>query len=288
MARRPTLEGVFEPAFEDVAWCLLRQVQRVGGGAAACVYFRGRSVADVWAGKRDPGGARWEHDTMAMSFSTTKGVTSTALHVLADRGLLDYDDPVAKHWPEFGRNGKEGITIRHVMSHRAGLHSLRCLVDDGQCFLDWDCMTRALENAAPAAEPGAYPAYHGITYGWLAGELIQRVSGRPFSEFVQEEIARPLRLDGLYVGAPPAACARAATLSRPLPFLAHVERFGPPASLIRGVSRLLGVPVDLSFLRDALIPANGAEVMWQPDALCVPIPAANGLFTARSLARLYA
>ena len=114
-----------------------------------------------------------------MSFSTTKGVVATALHVLADRGLLDYDDPVAKHWPEFAQTGKERVTVRDVLSHRAGLPQIRPLVDRADRILDWEYMVRALERAKPRLEPGGDPAYHAFTFGWLAGEIVQRVTGRP-------------------------------------------------------------------------------------------------------------
>ncbi len=281
------VEGRVDPGFEEVASTLGAQVARVGGGAAVCVYLHGRPVVDVWVGERAPG-VPWERDTPAISFSTTKGVTATALHRLADRGLVDYDAPVARYWPEFARNGKDRITLRHVLSHRAGLYNLRHLVDHGERMMDWDHMVRALERAWPAHEPGAYPAYHGLTYGWLVGEVVQRVSGMPFSDFVRQEVARPLGIEGMWIGAPEEARARAAVLSQPMAALGRVERMRGPARALRVVSRWLGFPIDLSFLRNALLPRAGGEVFWHPDILASPIPAANGLFTARALARMYA
>ena len=288
MSRRFPVDGLVERGFEEVASTLERQVSRAGGGAAACVYLEGRCVVDVWAGSRAPN-LRWEAQTAAMSFSTTKGVTATALHVLVDRGLLDYDDPVAKHWPEFGQNGKEGITVAHVLSHRAGLHDLRRLIDHGERMLDWEHMTRALERAQPAYPPGAFPAYHGLTYGWLVGEIIRRVSGKPFATFVREAVADPLGIEGMHVGAPAEVCAAAAVLKRPSPVMGRVERFRAPARAIRLVSRLVGFPIDLSYLRDARSPEAGGDVfVTHPEILAACIPAANGLFTARALARMYA
>ena len=134
---------------------------------------------------------------MAACFSTTKGVISTALHLLAERGQVEYDAPVAAYWPRFAQGGKESITVRHVLTHSAGLHRMRTLVDHVQRMLDWDYMVAALERAQPAYEPGTRHGYHALTYGWLTGELIRRVSGRPVAVFVQEELARPLRLNGL-------------------------------------------------------------------------------------------
>ena len=124
------LHGSVHPDFLPVARGLARQLRNGRGGAAVCVYHRGEKVVDIWGGIKDVTGAPWQADTMSVSFSTTKGVTATALHILADRGLLDYDDPVAKYWPEFGREGKEQITIRHLLCHQAGLYRIRDLIDD--------------------------------------------------------------------------------------------------------------------------------------------------------------
>jgi CubicO group peptidase (beta-lactamase class C family) len=281
------VEGHVEGGFEPVAAALGRQVERIGGGAAACVYFRGRPVVDVWAGERAPG-IPWQADTPALSFSTSKGVTATALHRLADRGLVDYDLPIARYWPEFAQGGKGSITLRHVLSHRAGLYDLRHLIDHGERMLDWRYMVHALERARPAHEPGAYPAYHGLTYGWLVGEVVERVSGLRFADFVQREVVDPLGLDGMWIGAPAEARARAAELAPPIRRHLQIERMRAPARAIRTLSRWLGFPIDLSFLRDALLVKQGGEVFWHPSILVEPIPAANGLFTARALARLYA
>jgi CubicO group peptidase (beta-lactamase class C family) len=271
-----------------VADALGRQYARRSGGAAVCVYFRGRPVVDVWAGARDPAGTPWQSDTMAMSFSTSKGVTATALHALVDRGLLDYDDPVARHWPEFAQRGKGDIRVRHVLGHSAGLPHLRRLIDHGDRMLDWSHMVRVLERARPLHPPGEAVAYHGLTFGWLVGELIQRVTGKRFSDVIRDEIARPLGLDGLVIGYPGEARARAAVMARPLLVGRMPLLVAAAAQLGRPFSRALGIRFDPVLATDALVPPRGAEVFWHPDVLEVPIPAANGLFTARSLARMYA
>ncbi len=282
------IEGHLHPDFWLVAQALEKQVRQRGGGAAVCVYWRGRPVVDLWTGVRDPEGHGWERDTPAMSFSTTKGVTATALHVLVDRGLCDYDDPVARHWPEFAQAGKESITIRHLLCHEAGLHHIRRLIDHGERILDWSYMVRALERAQPDFEPGSLTAYHGLTFGWLVGEVIQRVARRPFAEVIRTELAKPLGLDGLHIGAPPEACERAAVLRRPPARSRNPERFRALAKVVQRVNRALGIPFDPAFVADALLPRSGIDVFWNPRILEVPVPAANGLFTARSLARLYA
>lgn len=281
------IEGFVHPDFWPVARALGRQIRRTGGGAAVCVYFRGEPVVDAWAGVRDEAGRPWESDTMAMSFSTTKGVTATALHVLVDRGLLDYEDPVSRHWPEFAQAGKEQIRVRHLLSHQAGLHHIRRMIDHAERMLDWEHMVRALERASPALEPGSASAYHGLTFGWLIGELIQRVTGRPFADVLRSVLAEPLGLDGLHIGASRDAQTRAAQLLRRSRERAGPRRFRSIGRAVRQVNRFLGIPFDPAVAADALMPVGAESVFWHPRILDVPIPAANGLFTARSLARLY-
>ena len=206
------MDGWVRAGFENVAQVFRRQLRRTTGGAAVAVYHRGELVADLWGGRRTED-EPWQRDTLAMCFSTTKGVTSTALHLLADRGQIEYDAPVAAYWPEFAQGGKEHVTVRHVLTHSAGLHRMRTLVDRAHRMLDWDYMVAALERAEPAYEPGSRHGYHALTYGWLAGELVRRVSGRPIARFVEEELARPLDLDGLYAGCPPEHPSRVAPLA---------------------------------------------------------------------------
>ncbi len=282
------IQGDIHPDFWPVARVLEQQVRRSGGGAAVGVYHRGRPVVDIWAGKRAPGGKRWEHDTMAMSFSTTKGVASTLLHILVDRGVLDYDDPVAKHWPEFAQAGKQGITVRQVLSHRAGLHALRWMVEHGEEMLDWDHMLGVLAAASPAPHTVGRPAYHGLTFGWLVGGLIERATGRRFADVLREELTEPLGLDGCFIGAPPEAQSQAAELARPSLRIGERGHLKPVGRALRWVNRNTGLGIDPVVLTEALMPREGADVFWHPRILDTPIPAANGLFSARSLARLYA
>ena len=186
---------------------------RTDGGAAVAVYHRGRLVVDMWGGVRTLDGDPWERDTLAMCWSTTKGVVATCAHVLADRGELDYDERVATYWPEFAQNGKGDITVRQVLSHSAGLHRLGTIIDHGSRILDWEHMTDALARAKPAYQPGTSVGYHALTFGWLVGELVRRISGIPIEKFVQKEIAEPLGLDGLYIGCPPEQRHRVAPLA---------------------------------------------------------------------------
>ena len=300
--RDVVIDGWLHPDFGGVADALRRQLRTWPGGAGVCVYHRGECVADLWGGERDREGRAWTRETMAPSFSTTKGVAATLMHVMVDRGLLDYDDRVADYWPEFAQAGKERITVRQVLAHQSGLYHIRQMIDHADRMLDWEHMIRAIEQATPIHVPGARTGYHGLTFGFLVGEILQRATGRRFSDLVQEELAAPLELDGLYVGAPNEAIRRAAELIWP----ERRNRFGalpldPPESrlgrvalagvtpAIEQVFRLFGVQLDLRSMLDALAPRGiDAFDFGSARTLRTPIPAANGLFTARSLARMYA
>ncbi len=297
----PELDGRLHPRFEPVAAALRRQLRLYHGGAAVCVYHRGECVVDLWGGASDDAGTPWRRDTMAPSFSTSKGVAATTLHVMVDRGLLDYDDRVADHWPEFAQAGKAAITVRHVLAHQSGLYHIRQMIDHARRMLDWDYMIRAIERTEPVHPPGERTGYHGLTFGFLVGELVQRVSGRPFAEMVQQAVAAPLGLDGLYIGTPSAELHRAAELIWRRPRLQPPRIFFGPkseplgdllAAAARGYERLwkmAGIEIDLTSLLDALAPRGIHSIDFGAnETLRVSIPAVNGLFTARSLARMYA
>ncbi len=133
-------------------------------------------------------------------FSCTKGATALCAHLLADRGALDFDAPVATYWPEFARGGKERITGGMLLSHRAGLPALRAVVPPGG-FYDWDLMVNLLASQEPFWEPGTQHGYHAFTFGWLVGEVVRRISGRSLGTFFHDEIAGPLGLD-FWIGLP--------------------------------------------------------------------------------------
>lgn len=292
------IDGSHHPAFGPVADVLRGVLKNQDGGVAACVYHRGKPVLDLWGGERDANGEPWLADTMAPSFSTTKGVATTLLHILRDRGLLDYDDRVVTHWPEFGQSGKQTITIRQVMSHQSGLYHIRQMIDHADRMLDWEHMIAAIERAEPIHPPGERTGYHGLTYGFIVGEIARRVTGRDFPELVSDEIAAPLGLDGLYIGAPEAALERAAQLVWGGKRLAvdskALERnFGGLIENVAAASRrvlgAIGLQLDPSSILDALAPRGISSFDFGgPESLRAAIPAANGLFTARSLARMYA
>lgn len=291
---KPELDGLHHPDFEEVARVLRKQIQDYPGGAAVCVYHQGVRVVDLWGGVRDEEGRPWQVDTMAPSFSTTKGVASTLLHIFADRGLIDYDAQVSQYWPEFAAAGKEDITVRQILSHQSGLYHIRQMVDHADRMLDWDHMIEAIERTPPAHEPGTRTGYHGLTYGYLVGEIIQRVSGKSFPELVQTEIAEPLGLDGLYIGTPESELGRAAELifpksTRRLTRTSLGSRLERSAHRMSRFLRALGIDSDLASIFDALAPRGISDFDFgSPETLRAAIPAGNGLFTARSLARMYA
>ncbi len=291
------LEGSLHPDFGLVAHRLRKIMPKSGfGGAAVAVYHRGEKVVDIWGGTKDPDRNPWQADTVSLSFSTTKGMASTLLHILIDEGRADYDDPVAKHWPEFGKNGKDQITIRQVMCHEAGMYHLHDMLDDAHEMLDWATMVERLEDAAPCHHPGTAHGYHALTYGWLVGELAQRLASDTFPNLLQDRIAGPLELDGLYCGLPDSEKSRRATLNTPspktetpkdkLPTNREPMQFRVLRAMLRGAS--LG-KLDPAEGRRALSSKGMSKFDFNADAtISAVIPAANGCFTARSLARVYA
>ncbi|MCB0945541.1 MAG: beta-lactamase family protein, partial [Mycobacterium sp.] len=184
------VQGAADPNFA----CALRSFAslfphpRFGGGALA-VYLDGQPVVDVWTGWSDRRGRRhWSADTAPMVFSATKGVSSTVIHRLADRGLIDYDAPVAEYWREFGANGKADITVREVMRHRAGLSHLRGVRK--RELLDHQHMEERIA-AAPVGRHFGKSAYHAITYGWLLSGLARAVTGKGMRDLIRIEVAEP-------------------------------------------------------------------------------------------------
>ena len=196
------VSGAADPHFANVVklFAQLFPGRRFGGGALS-VYIDGQPVVDVWTGWSDRAGTEpWTADTGAMVFSATKGVASTVIHRLADRGLLSYDAPVAEYWPEFAANGKADITVRDVLRHRSGLSHLRGVTKTE--LMDHLLMEERLA-AAPVDHLRGVQAYHALTYGWLLSGLARAVTGKGMRELFRQEVARPLDTDGVHLGRPP-------------------------------------------------------------------------------------
>jgi len=194
------VHGTWHPDFQGVRDEFVRNfAERGEAGASACVIVDGEVVVDLWGGVTHAG-TPWQEDTINQIWSATKGATSTCAHILIDRGLLDPDAPVVQYWPEFGQNGKEKTTVAMLMSHQAGLPAIRELLPPNS-FYDWAFMTATLAAEAPFWEPGTRAGYHALTFGFLVGELVRRISGKSLGTFFRDEVATPLGLD-FWLGLP--------------------------------------------------------------------------------------
>lgn len=210
--------GGYEPGFAPVARCFAEQLaSREEIGAALSIHHRGRCVVDLFGGLADAEERRpWRHDTRAVVFSVTKGVAAMAMHLLADRGLLDWDAPVATYWPGFARAGKEAITVRTLLNHRGGLAYLDAPLNLADC-VDRACHDRvleALEAQRPAWRPGEEQGYHALTFGLYVRELFERVAGEGMGAFLRRELLEPLGSD-VFLGTPASEDHRVATLYPP-------------------------------------------------------------------------
>ena len=269
----------FKPLVERFAGIFRRPSH---GGGALAAYWNGERVVDVWTGFADSKGETpWERDTAAMSFSTTKGVVSTVVHRLVERGLLDYDEPLAAYWPAFADAGKEHLTLRLLLSHQAGLHRIRGLVPTVDDLLDHDAVTELLAAQTPDAPRRGGTGYHAFTFGWLVAGLVKQVTGMGLREAVATELAEPLGLDGFWIGAPASEWHRVAELFPPLPKVLPLERL---AARVESNKRT-------RYLAEALLIDGWERLVFEdPDRriLNTEMPAANGVFTARDLAKMYA
>jgi CubicO group peptidase (beta-lactamase class C family) len=212
------LNGFYDPKFEQVAAEFERNWrERNEVGASCSVTVEGETVVDLWGGIARPDGTAWQKDTVSMVFSCTKGATALCAHILASRGLLDLDAPVSQYWPEYGQNGKENTTVRMLLCHQSGSAAMRTPLPEG-AFADWDLVVKALAEDAPFWTPGTMHGYSLLSFGWLVGEVVRRISGKSLGTFFQDEVAKPLGLDfwiglpeeieprvALMIGAPPPA-----------------------------------------------------------------------------------
>lgn len=284
----PEIGGDTAPGFEAVREAFAADLAAAPRtGAAVSVYLHGRKVVDLWGGIADPGTGRpWERDTLQLVYSTTKAVTAACALLLSQRGELDLDAPVAECWPEFAANGKGRIPVRWLLTHQAGLPAIDHPITPDEAIA-WEPMVTALAAQRPYWEPGTDHGYHGLTYGWLVGEVVRRVSGRSLGTFLADEIAGPLGLD-LWIGLPETerhrvsriietppdfqAMARIDLDALPEPMREIMAAFADPASLTRRSLAVVTPPLDHN----------------RPEEQAAEMPATNGICTARALARFYA
>src|SRR3954452_15193884 len=277
------VEGHVEPGFEGVKDAFAANFEQHGEvGAAFALHVGGKKVVDLWGGTADVASARpYTEDSLQLVFSTTKGATAMCANLLAERGELDVDAPVAKYWPEFAQNGKESIPVRMLLNHQAGLYT----VDKAPAYADtlkWDPIIEALAAQKPLWEPGTAHGYHAVTYGWLVGEVVRRITGRSIGAFFQDEIVKSLGIE-FWIGLPKEQHDRVA------PLVAADVPTDPAARALAeqftGPDTIMGKALSCS---GALTSPDGDNSFNRPDLWSAEIPAANGITNARSLSRLYA
>ncbi|MBW8804840.1 MAG: beta-lactamase family protein [Catenulisporales bacterium] len=260
------IQGTYDKRFAAVADTLADLLDRDDVGASAAVFVGGEPVVDIWGGHTDADRtSAWDHDTIVTVMSTTKTMTALCALILADRGELDLSAPVARYWPEFAAAGKQGVLVRHLLSHTAGLPDWPgpLVADD---LYDWTAVTSLLAEQAPQWEPGTAAGYHSVTFGFLVGEVVRRITGRTLGEFFASDVAGPLGAD-FHIGLPAEHDHRVAQL---LPPPGQTDEFssgsavdGEPDAAIGGIR-----------VKDA----NTAA--WRR----AEVPAANGIGNARSVA----
>ena len=284
MTERVSVEGHVITGFEPVREAFEENFERRHELGGACsVYLHGEKVVDLWGGVRNRDtGEPWEEDTMVVVYSATKGLSAMTMALAHSRGWLDYDERVAKYWPEFAQQGKGAITVRQLLAHQAGLFAIEEPVD-AKLVADPDRLAVVLARQKPAWPAGERQAYHALSLGFYQGELLRRIDPRhrTLGQIFQDEIAGPLGLD-VYIRLPESIPnARLATLARPNP-----------------VSMLVDFPIRLtvsafnhhSNIYRALVVNPGAEIVHDAEHVYVrnlEIPSGGGVGTARAIAHAY-
>ncbi|MGP9022455.1 serine hydrolase domain-containing protein [Streptomyces sp. BR1] len=241
-------------------------------GIQVAVHLDGELVVDAWSGLADTKSGRpMDGETLVPSWSTGKGVAAALVAVLVDKGVLDYDTPIAAHWPEFAANGKDRITLGQLLSHSAGLPQLPPDLTPEELF-DIPAVGDWLAGQAPLWEPGTETGYHAWTYGILLAEILRRATGRTCDELLRDEIAAPLGIaDSLLFAVPDRLADRLATCYD-----------GGWAALLDRIPE--GAPFFVCAPRQVLPVASLAN---RPDYRRAALPA-NGTMTARAASRMYA
>lgn len=255
----------------------INQVIRDRGeiGIQVAAYLDGDMVVDAWGGVADQSaGLAVDGDTLFPAFSVSKAITAVALHVQAEKGLVDYGMPVAHYWPEFGVYGKDQGTVYDVLTHRIGVPLVPADITP-ELMCNWDWIVSRIGNMRPLFEPGTKTAYLSLTFGWIIGEIVRRTDPkrREFGDFVQQEICEPLGIDALWFGIPDEVEARVATLTN-APGIEPGTSMRPPGTLL-----IAAIPATVETTQ---------EVWGRSDVRRACIPAAGGIMNARSLARFYA
>src|SRR5262245_6942399 len=277
-----SISGRCHPRFSRVRDEFVRNFTDRGEvGASVTVIIDGETVLDLWGGiARTDTGAPWEADTVTNVWSCTKGATALCAHILAARGALDLDAPVVEYWPEFGQQGKDTITVAMLLSHQAGLPAVRTPLPPDALF-DWDLMVESLAAEAPFWEPGTRNGYHALTFGFLVGEVVHRVSGKTLGTFFRDEVATPLGLD-FWIGLPEEEEPRVAPQ---IP--SDTIGLGPtlPAFYVKAFTDPTSIPGLIVFNSGGYL--NPAEADTRA-AHAAEIGAAGAITNARGIAGMYA
>ena len=269
------IHGTCKPGFEAVLDAFdANFADGLEVGAAAAVTVDGEFVVDIWAGDADTDGTPWHRDTIVNVYSTTKTMAATCMLMLADRGELDFDAPVARYWPEFAQNGKDGVLVCHVMAHTAGVPGFDPPITTEQLY-DLDFVAANLAAQAPWWEPGTASGYHAISQGNLEGEILYRITGQRMADWFRTEVAEPLGAD-FWMSLPASEDHRVAALVPPV--------FSSDKLTINGVE----VSADSIAVRAILsVPMTATEPATR-EWRAAEIPAAGGFGNARSIARIHA
>jgi CubicO group peptidase (beta-lactamase class C family) len=270
VAERPAVDGFAQDRFAPVREVFEANLASGADiGASFCATLEGETVVDLWGGWADEARTRpWVRDTIVNVYSTTKTMTALTALLLADRGELDFDAPVARYWPEFAAAGKENVKVSHLMSHAAGLSGWKETLTTADVY-DWEKMTSLLAAQAPYWEPGTASGYHALTQGYLVGEVVRRITGKSLGTVFREKIAEPLGAD-FHIGLPAEHDPRVADLIPP-PAGGGISD-GEQSELQANMSRNPGIDVSETRTRAW----RGAE-----------IPAAGGTGNARSVAEIH-
>ena len=270
-----TIEGHVAAGFEPVRDIFAEFWEDIEVGASCCALHQGEIVVDIWGGFKSPEMTTlWQSDTLINVYSTTKGMASLAIAILFDEGLIDYDEKVIAYWPEFGAEGKQDVTVGQLLSHQAGLCGVETKLEVADLY-DFDKMVNLLAAQKPLWEPGTAVGYHAITWGYLTGELVRRITGKTLGQYFREKVAEPLGAD-FYIGLPDSEMSRCGTL------------IGPNRA--RKKPRMTEVPkmpdlYPISLQNPSIAPYRDASSdVWRR----AEIAAANGQANARGIARIYA
>lgn len=270
------VQGEVAKGFERIRDVFADNWNDIEIGASFSVVYQGETVVDLWGGYQDREGTiAWQRDTLVNVYSTTKGLASTAVAVLAGEGKLDYEAPVIDYWPEFGAEGKQHISVAQLLSHQGGL----CGVDEKITvadLYDWDKMVNLLAAQKPLWEPGAAAGYHAVTWGYLAGELVRRITGKTLGQYFAENVAQPLEAD-FYIGLPDSEMHRVAVMIGPNRARVLPPKSDSPPPKMPDLFAIALLNPSIKPFRDA------SSYAWRK----AEIAAANGQANARGIARIY-